>query len=186
MTTRTPLPLLTNLVPSLPQLGDHLWQLNLPGRVGLEITVHEQNEEAGRKQRIMFLPHPISKHSTDSSSLGRHSVINVCRQDRPYFTGEERGKGEMTSSDELSFLDRTKGEGRYLWQQEKQAFQILAKYTSLIMLWMTRASFQACRGKGWREKNALPMLFLSYLVRMAISPSDILVPPKCHIPGTAV
>lgn len=46
---------------------------------------------------------------------------------------------------------------------------------------MGRASFQARWGGKGEGKNAQTMLFLSYLVRMAIFPSDILEPPKCHV-----
>lgn len=45
------------------------------------------------------------------------------------------------------------------------------------MLWMERASFQACRGEGVERK----MLFLSSLVRMAVFPSDTLEPPMWHV-----
>lgn len=36
-------------------------------------------------------------------------------------------------------------------------------------------------GRKGGGKNTQARLFLSYLVRMAIFPSDILAPPKCHV-----
>lgn len=133
----------------------------------------------------MFLPHPISKHSTDSSSLGRHSVINVYWQDHPYFTGKRKRGDDIFWWTELPRLDKGMKAGICCSRRSRLYKFSQNTHPSLCFGWQG-LHFRHVGGKGWREKNALTMLFLSYLVRMAIFPSDILVPPKCHIPRAAV
>lgn len=79
----------------------------------------------------------------------------------------------MKFSHDVSCYDWTKRESRdVLYWGMAPALQILPKHS-----WMARASFQACRGAGVMGK----MLFLSYLVGMAVFASAILVSLKCHI-----
>ena len=84
----------------------------------------------------------------------------------------------MTFSHDMHLCDWTKGESiTVLSWGEEQVFPIFTKYKFLYTLWMGRAPLQA----GWGDRVEWDILFLSNLVRMAVSPSDILEPLEWHV-----
>ena len=90
----------------------------------------------------------------------------------------EEGLRDVTFSHDVHLCDQTKGETiTVLSWGEKQVLHIFTKYKPLYTLWMGRASLKA----GWGDRVARDMLFLSYLLRMAVFPSDILEPLEWHV-----